>query len=603
MCGISGIFEFNPQQKFDLYSLKAMNKAIFHRGPDEEGYFDGGNIGLGSRRLSIIDIASGRQPIFNEDKKFVIVFNGEIYNYRVLKQSLQKKGHRFITNSDTEVILHLFEEEGENCVKKLDGMFSLAIWNVKKRELFLARDPLGKKPLFWTIIENKFIFSSEIKGLLSHKDFKKSINEESLAKYFLYGFVPAPSSIFKNIQKLLPGHFLTVDSGGEARIKKYWELDYCAQEEFLDEEELENEIIKYLEKAVQKRLIADVPIGVFLSGGIDSGLVTAMMRNFISPSKIDAFSIGFEEKNYDESSLARLVAKKLEVNHHLKIFSKKDLLSLIPGIVDILDEPMADSSILPTVLLSRFAREKVKVVLSGDGGDENFAGYPKYLAHLLLENYWLKKIPLSLFSSYFSGKTSSFFAYANRELYLRNQFWINPFSLDEVHKLIGLKPSYIDLERYHHAFNGKGADEALFLDQKITLPDLYLVKTDRASMSASLEIRSPFLDKDLTMFAAKIPLKNKLKDFKTKRLLRNIAKKYLPLEVINKPKKGFGVPISLWLKGKEGNEILNTLSREKIKKEGILDCKVVEVIVKSGNSQKIWALLVFEWWQRKWLKN
>jgi len=603
MCGITGIFEFNPQKKFDLNSLKEMNKAIFHRGPDEEGYFDGGNIGLGSRRLSIIDLTSGRQPIFNEDKKLVIVFNGEIYNYQVLRQTLLKKGHHFKTNSDTEVILHLFEEEGENCVKKLDGMFSLAIWNIEKKELFLARDPLGKKPLFWAIFENKFIFSSEIKGLLSHKDFKRNIDEESLSKYFLYGFVPAPASIFKNIQKLLPGHFLTIDSTGEAKIKKYWELDYRVQEEFFGEEELENEIIKYLEKAVQKRLIADVPVGVFLSGGIDSGLITAMMRNFTSPSKIDAFSIGFEEKDYDESSLARLVARQLGVNHHLKIFSKKDLLSVIPQVIDILDEPMADSSILPTVLLSQFAGEKVKVALSGDGGDENFAGYPKYLAHFLLENYWLRKLPFSLFSSFFSGKSSLFFTHANQELYLRNQLWINPFSLEEVEKLIGIKPTFTDLERYHLDFNGQGAEEAFFLDQKITLPDLYLVKTDRASMAASLEIRCPFLDNDLTILAAKIPLKNKLKDFKTKSLLRNIPKKYLPSEAVNKPKKGFGIPISLWLKGKEGNEILKILSKEKIKKAGVLDYKVVESMVKSGNAQKIWVLLIFEWWQKKWLKN
>lgn len=603
MCGITGIFEFNPQKKFDLYSLKAMNKAIFHRGPDEEGYFDGGNIGLGSRRLSIIDLTSGQQPIFSEDKKFVIVFNGEIYNYQIIKQTLLKKGHHFKTNSDTEVILHLFEEEGENCVKKLDGMFAFAIWNVREKKLFLARDPLGKKPLFWAVFDGKFIFSSEIKGLLSHKDFKKNINEESLSKYFLYGFTPAPASIFKNIQKLLPGHFLTIGSGGEARIKKYWELDYRHQEKFSDEENLEDEITKYLEKAVQKRLIADVPLGVFLSGGIDSGLVTAMMRNFISPSKIDAFSIGFEEQDYDESSLAKSVARKLEVNHHLKIFSKRDLLSLAPDVVDILDEPMADPSILPTVLLSRFAGEKVKVALSGDGGDENFAGYPKYLAHFLLENFRLKKLPLSSFSSYFSGKTSLLLTHANRDLHLRNQLWINPFSPDEVEKLVGIKPNFADLEKYHRDFNGKGADEALFLDQKITLPDLYLVKTDRASMAASLEIRCPFLDKDLTIFAAKIPLKTKLKNFKTKSLLRNIAKRYLPIEVINKPKKGFGVPIAIWLKGKEGRKMLNDLYREKIKKEGILDCNVVERIVKSGNVQKIWALLVFEWWQKKWLKN
>jgi len=603
MCGINGVLEFNSHQKVARETIAKMNKAIYHRGPDEEGYFEGGNIGLGSRRLSIIDLASGQQPIFSEDKKLVIVFNGEIYNYRVLRQTLLRKGHHFKTNSDTEVILHLYEQEGESCVKRLDGMFSLAIWNVKKGELFLARDPLGKKPLFWAIVENKFIFSSEIKGLLSDKDLKRNIDEESLAKYFLYGFVPASASIFRNIQKLLPGHFLTVDSKGRVRTKKYWELDYRVKEEFLNEGSLEDKIIEYLEKAVEKRLIADVPVGVFLSGGIDSGLVTAVMRNFISPSEIEAFSIGFGEKDYDESSLAGLVAKKLEVNLHLKIFSEKDLLSLIPEVVDILDEPMADSSILPTVLLSRFTREKVKVALSGDGGDENFAGYPKYLAHLLLENFGLKKIPLSLFSSYFSGKSSLFLTHANQPLFLRNQLWINPFSPNEVGKLIGIRPTFTDLERYHLDFNGKGADEAFFLDQKITLPDLYLVKTDRASMAASLEIRSPFLDRDLTMFAARIPPLIKLKSFKTKSLLRNIAKKYLPLEAVNKPKKGFGVPISLWLKGKDGNKILGALSKEKIKKEGILDCKIVEDIIKSGRTQQIWALLVYEWWREKWLKS
>lgn len=604
MCGICGVLDFNSKGKASESFLKLMSKEIIHRGPDDGGIFVEGNIGLGSRRLSIIDITGGHQPIHNEDKSLWIVFNGEIYNFPRLREILIKKGHKFYTKTDTETVLHLYEDEKEKCVKKLDGMFALAIWDSRGKQLFLARDFLGKKPLYWTVISNKFIFSSEIKGILVYPEYKRKIDRESLGKYFLYGFVPAPATIFKGIKKLLPGYYVVVKDNGQIREKKFWEIDYSKKIKGIDKEEIKDQTICLFEEAVKKRLISDVPLGVFLSGGVDSGLVTAMMTHYISPPKIQAFSIGFEEKDFDESYYARVVAKHLKVKHYLKIFSQKELLGLLPKIVDLLDEPMADSSILPTFLLSLYTKERVKVVLSGDGGDENFAGYPKYLAHFLLESYKLKKLPLSVFANLFSGKFSQFLSYANQPLYLRNQLWINPFSRAKVEELTGVKPDYSDLEKYHHLFNGKKAeDEAFFLDQKLTLADLYLVKTDRASMSASLEVRSPFLDKNLTKFAAKIPFETKLKGFETKSLLKSIAEDFLPKEVIYRPKKGFGVPLSIWLKGKERLKIIDCLSSEKIEREGVLNCEVVEDIIKFGNAQQIWALLVFEWWQERWLKS
>lgn len=603
MCGIAGVFEFNTGKAVDERILKVMNRSLSHRGPDDEGIYLEGNIGLGNRRLSIIDVGGGHQPIHNEDRSLWIIFNGEIYNFLKLRADLINKGHQFYTRTDTETILHLYEEMGEECVKRLDGMFAFAIWDEKEGSLFLARDPLGKKPLHWGTFNNKFVFASEIKGVLAHPEFKKEIDRQSLAKYLLYGFVPAPATIFKGIKKLLPGHFMVVRENGEVRKERYWELNYSEKTK-VSEKEVKRETKRLLKEAVKKRLLADVPLGVFLSGGIDSSLVVAMMTELIPPSQVQAFSIGFLEKEVNELPYARAVADHLGVTHHFKNFSQKDVLELMPRIADFLDEPMADPSILPTFLLSSFVKEGVTVALSGDGGDENFAGYPKYLAHHLLEKTRLGKLPLSSVSGFFPGKFEAFLHYASYPLHLRNQLWISHFSPTEVEELLGERASFDDPERYHQRFNGQNSlDEAFFLDQNLTLPDLYLVKTDRASMAASLEVRCPFLDKSLIEFSATIPAGLKLKNFQTKSLLKKIALERLPENVVNRPKRGFGIPLGKWLSGELGPLVKEKLDPIKIKNEGLFNSQAVAGILERGNPTQIWTLLVFELWREKWMKS
>ena len=604
MCGIAGVLKFNGKERIDEKFLMKMVKTMVCRGPDDKGFYFEKFLGIGHSRLSIIDLFSGHQPIHNEDKSLQIIYNGEIYNFAYLRQNLIQKGHRFYTKSDTEVILHLYEEKGENFVKDLDGVFAFAIWDKKKQQLFLARDPVGEKPLHWVLFNDQFVFSSEIKGILAYPGFKKEIDRQSLNKYLFYGFVPAPATIFHGIKKILPGYLMTVNSNGHIKEKKYWDFDYSRKIKEFDHRLIKRKTVNLLKKAVEKRLVADVPLGVFLSGGVDSSLVVAMMSQMLPPSQIQAFSIGFKEKDFDESVYAKKVARHLGVRHYLKIFSQKEVLNLIPKIADFLDEPMADPSILPTFLLSQFTRQKVKVALSGDGGDENFAGYPKYLAHWLLQKTHIGKLPLYLISKFFQGKKSDFLKYGSFPLYLRNQLWVNHFDLPQVERLTGEKVDLIDLEKYHQIFNGKdNLDEAFFLDQKTILPDLFLVKTDRASMAASLEVRCPFLDKELTDFCSSLPFSLKLNGFKTKAFLKEIALDFLPREVVIRPKMGFGVPLKKWFENDLKDLIEKELSFTKIKKEGFLNPTEVQVILKDNNPVQIWNLFVFERWYQKWAKN
>lgn len=577
MCGICGIFDLK-EKAVSLPVLKEMTNLLRHRGPDEEGYYCRGNVGLGSRRLAIIDLKSGYQPIHNEDKSLWVVFNGEIYNFPGLKASLEKKGHKFYTKSDTECLVHLYEEDGLDFVKKLDGMFALAIWDEKEKKFVLARDPLGKKPLYWTRFEDKIIFASEIKAILSYPGFRKIADQTAIDKYFFYGFVPAPATVFQGIKKILPGHRLEFNQKGEVIDRQYWEIDYRQKLTGLSFNEIEEEVTKLLFQAVEKRLISDVPVGLFLSGGIDSGLVGAIMSRFVISKRIAAFSIGFGREKEDETILAGKTSDYSGFKHNIKHFSVKDAADLLPQLIQIMDEPMGDPSILPTLFLSLFAGQSLKVVLSGDGGDESFAGYPKYLAHQFLGNpFWgpvLKNIPAWLFK----GNKRLFFQYAKLPLYLRNQLWISSFT-----KKAGLK----DLENLHRQFPGKETlDEAFFLDQKLTLADLYLPKLDRASMSASLEVRCPLLDKNLVAFMAKVPGRIKLANRITKSLLRKIAAKYLPAEVISQPKKGFGIPLKKWL-----------TELQPILKEYLSERDLVE----NKDSMDVWRLLTYRIWQKNWL--
>lgn len=599
MCGICGIINLDQNLVLEK-ELRCMNGTLIHRGPDGEGYFILKNVGLASRRLSVIDLKSGSQPIHNEDKGLWIVFNGEIYNYRQLKKELVQKGHRFYTESDTEVIIHLYEEEGEACLNKLDGMFALAIWDEKKKELLLARDPMGKKPLYWALFGSKFVFASEPKAILALPGFKRIIDRDSLSKYFFYGYVPSPNTIFKGIKKLSSGNFMYVRKNIAGEEKKYWEIDYSGKFDELGPGEMKNKVKSLLKKSVEKRLVADVPVGVFLSGGIDSSLVAA----FIPSKKVEAFTIGFEDSFFDESVYAKMVADHLGIRQNIKIFSNREVFGILPKALELMDEPMADPSVLPTYLLAAFTAQKVKVALSGDGGDESFAGYPKYLAHFFLHRTGFEKLPFWHAIASQKGRVGKLLANSSFPLYLRNQFWISSLSAGEIRKMTGVNLRLDELEKYHTIFNGRDAlDETFFLDQKMTLSDQNLVKVDRASMANGLEIRCPFLDKALVEFSAKIPYKSKIGRFKTKSLLREIAKDLLPKEIINLPKKGFGVPLKEWL-GNELKPLINeNLSLKKIKEEGILNPEVVGRILKRKNQDAIWKLLVFEIWREKWLKG
>jgi asparagine synthase (glutamine-hydrolysing) len=600
MCGISGVYNFRGGE-VNRKALEGMSRQLIHRGPDDKGVMSGGQIGLANRRLSVIDLETGHQPIHNEDKSLWLVFNGEIYNFPRLRKDLLKEGHRFYTQTDTECLLHLYEEKGTAFLKKLDGMFALALWDGKKKRLLLARDPLGKKPLYWTVWNGKLLFASELKAIFAYPGFKKKLEEQSLGKYFFYSFLPSPSTLFKGVKKVPPGHFLTVEENGLIKEEKYWEIDY-GRKINLAREEIKEEVLVTLEEAVRKRLLADVPLGVFLSGGIDSGLIASLMTKF--SAKVNSFSLGFEEEDFDESAFAAQTARRLGIKLQIGIFRERDLNSLLEETVAILDEPLGDPSVLPTLFLSKLAAREVKVVLSGDGGDESFAGYPKYLGHFILERILRGRLPSIKISRPEAGEMNNFLAFAGEALYRRNQWWISSFSPEAIKELTGHVPDFSDLERYHQDFNGKDIlDEASFLDQKLTLADLYLPKVDRASMSASLEVRCPFLDKALVEYCARIPFGEKIKGGRTKSLLREIAAEYLPAEVINQPKKGFGIPLRKWLAGGLRPWVREYLNKDKIRKGGILNPKVVGRVIKSGNANAIWKLLVFEIWRQNWLKN
>ncbi|MCX5686714.1 MAG: asparagine synthase (glutamine-hydrolyzing), partial [Candidatus Omnitrophica bacterium] len=408
MCGICGYIHLDKSKRPNEAVLKNMMETLRKRGPDDEGVYLKDNVALGHRRLSIIDLETGHQPMSNEDGSITIVYNGEVYNFPELKDVLAKKGHVFNTHSDTEVVIHAYEEYGETCVKYFNGMFAFAIWDSRKNILFLARDRFGKKPLYYAVFDNQFIFGSELKALLKHPSVRKHIDVGALGQYLAYEYVPSPYSIFKNINKLEPASTLTLKNG---RIKTdhYWDLAFRRMDKF-DPLEAEERLLKLLKESVRKRLISDVPLGVFLSGGIDSSSVVAMMAELVDPKSIKTFSIGFKERSFDESSDARRVAEYFGTDHREEILSPDTMLDIFPDILDLLDEPFADSSIIPTYLVSKFTRQHVKVALGGDGGDELFLGYPSFLAHkingyLNLVPAAVKKIPLKILARMTSAST------------------------------------------------------------------------------------------------------------------------------------------------------------------------------------------------------
>lgn len=615
MCGIAGFY--NPREEEPGKVLERMLGRVRHRGPDENGALLDNGVAIGIRRLSIIDLSTGQQPVSNEDGSITVVCNGEIYNYRELTNWLSRKGHAFSTRSDVESIVHAYEEEGTQCLKRLRGMFSFCLYDKRRRLLFCARDRLGKKPFHYYESGNRFAFASEIKSLLELPFLTREIDARSLAKYLVYGFVPAPQSIFKGIKKLLPGHYLLHDlASGSCRTAQYWDFDYSHKDgPGRGEAALEDALVD----AVRSRLVTDAPLGAFLSGGIDSSLIVGMMARLMPASRIKTFSIGFDEKAYDESGYAGAVSERYGTDHHLKVFRGDECMAVIDETLGRLDEPLSDPSLIPTYLLSRFASGHIKVALSGDGGDEVFGGYPKYCIHRYARLYdsipgFLRKnfahgltalVPLKYENPVLNGKVRKFLECSGLSPEHKNQLWTSSFMAHELESISSLAgPQDLDcmeeVDFWGGLFRGGDLiDKMMYLDSKLMLADMYLVKVDRASMMNSLEVRSPFLDQEVVALACRMPSLDKVRGLTTKRALRRLALKYLPEELVYRKKKGFGLPIARWLREgriKQVGEMLACSTAPFINRKAALGLLREHCNGGADNSGKIWNLYVLLRW-------
>ncbi|MBC8032345.1 MAG: asparagine synthase (glutamine-hydrolyzing) [Pyrinomonadaceae bacterium] len=625
MCGIVGIVH-GDRTDVDQPLLARMCDAIRHRGPDDDGFYFNGPAGLGMRRLSIIDVAGGHQPIHNQDRTAWIVFNGEIYNYRELREKLEKLGHTFYTNSDTEAIVHTYDQYGADCPKHLRGMFAFAIWDERTEELFIARDRVGKKPLLYAHVNGKFIFGSEFSALLQHPAIGKNIDTEALHHYLSFMCVPAPLTAYKAIRKLEPAHSLRWRKG-EIRIERYWQPDFT-QKLKIDEHEAGEQAIEVLRDAVQVRLMSEVPLGAFLSGGIDSSAVVALMSE-VSAEPVKTFSIGFEEQDFSELHHARRVAEHVGADHH-EFIVRPDALEVLPTLVEHYGEPYADSSAIPTYYVARETRKHVTVALNGDGGDESFAGYERYAAMRLAERY--RRIPAVLRESVVRQAIDLIPSSATKrsrikdvqrflgaaslpkaERYLR---WVSVFdttakldlySSNFWHETQNLQAGEM-LDPWFARANGSGiVDTALLADIMTYLPNDLLVKVDIATMAVSLEARSPFLDHKVIEFAASLPEKYKLRGLTTKYLLKQILKKLLPQENLNRRKMGFGVPIGHWFRGQLQPFLRETILSEKALKRGLFKPEAVKQMVElhtrgeRDHSNQLWTLLMLELWFQRFI--
>lgn len=628
MCGICGYVHLDESKRVSADILNAMMETIRSRGPDDAGTFAEGAIALGHRRLSIIDLSTGHQPMASPDGAVVIVYNGEIYNFRELKDVLEKKGHVFRTHSDTEIVIRAYEEYGEGCLDRFNGMFAFALWDGRKKTLFLARDRFGKKPLYYAFFDNQFIFGSELKAVLKHPSARRRIDPASVSKYLAYEYVPSPHTIFRDIHKLPAGSKLILKDG-KVQVSRYWDLRFDRTRP-RGLEETKRRLVELLKESVRKRLISDVPLGVFLSGGIDSSSVVAMMAELIDPRSIKTFSVGFREKSFDESSDARLVARHFGTDHHEEILDPATMLEVFPNILDLLDEPFADSSIIPTYLVSRFTRRSVTVALGGDGGDELFLGYPSFLAHRLDNAFSfipdaVKRVPVEIVTgilppshAYMSThfKAMRFARGLGYPEAVRHQAWIGSFTPAEQEKLF-LPGSGVSFDPfavydttagfYADASGLSPLDRAIYIYAKTYLTDDILTKVDRASMANSLEVRAPFLDTEVAEFAASIPPAWKLKGLTTKWILKEAMKSRLPAAILGKKKQGFAVPVAKWLKEDLKDLLMAAFDKKKIDREGIFRYDYITSMLRDyldGRKdlrKEIWALFMFEMWYDRWM--
>ena len=627
MCGIVG-FVRNDGKAVDEPLLKRMCDAIRHRGPDDDGFYINGSVGLAMRRLAIIDLKSGQQPIHNQDRSSWIVFNGEIYNYLELREKLEKLGHKFYTNSDTEAIVHAYDQYGVDCPKHLRGMFAFAIWNERTQELFLARDRVGKKPVLYAHVSGQLIFSSEFTALLLHPDVSREIQPEALDYYLSFMCIPAPLTAYRAIRKLEPGHWLRWRKG-EIETQRYWQPDFTKKLD-ISEEEAGERTVEILRDAVKVRLMSEVPLGAFLSGGIDSSAVVALMSQE-SGERVKTFSIGFDEQDFSELHHARRIAEHIGADHH-EFIVRPDAVEVLPLLVEHYGEPYADSSAVPTYYVAKETRKHVTVALNGDGGDESFAGYDRYIAMGLTEKYrrvpsllreslikeTVNLIPTSPIKRSRVNSAKRMLAAVSRPKVDRYTHWVSVFNKEMK------EPLYSDMFRQQTAgadasallatwfkrANGIGILDAMLLtDQMTYLPNDLLVKVDIATMAVSLEARSPFLDHEVIEFAASLPQKFKLRGLTSKYLLKKVLRKLLPSENLNRRKMGFGVPIGHWFRGKMQPFLREVVLSDKALRRGLFKPDAVKQIVElhargeRDFSHQLWTLLMLELWFNRFIDS
>ncbi len=620
MCGIAGYMGRGNQE-----ILTRMGEVLAHRGPDDSGTWVDGDVGFAFARLAIIDLSPlGRQPMTNESGTVTVVFNGEIYNYQELREKLLAQGETFKSTSDTEVILKLYEHEGTECFEKLKGMFAIAIYDKEENALFLGRDAMGEKPLYYAELPGTFVFGSEIKALREHPDFSPELDKRALGFYLSQEYVPGPNTIYDGIKKLLPGHVLEFRDG-LVSSNAFWKL--CVPERRIRDEEALEELDGHLRRAVESQLVADVPVGVFLSGGIDSSTVAYYARQRIG-EELNTFSIGFEEKAFDESSEARLVASHLGTRHHEEILSAHEAIKLISEIPEVFDEPVGDASVLPTMLLARFASKHVKVVLGGDGADELLLGYPTFQAEQYAKVWgavpagfraagtWSAgSLPTSHGYFSFDFKARSFVNGYTHNPYERHLNWLGSFREKELVELLepeyrksieGINSELVDAIRAEcPELSGLNALSHFYA--RTYLVDDVLTKVDRASMHYSLEVRAPFLDRDLVSFLLSLPADLKYRDGKGKWILRKLMQDRLPSSILAKKKRGFAPPVAQWLSGALKPLVLDLLSSERLRAQGIFNAVKVEQLLREhfaqvrDNRKQIWTLLVFQLWHERWM--
>ncbi len=625
MCGIAGMALARADRTPDPAVLKRMTDRIIHRGPDDEGFLVQGPVGLGVRRLKIIDLLTGHQPMTGETRSVWVVFNGEIYNYRELTETLRARGHRFASRSDTEVIVHAYEERGLAALDDLEGMFAIALWDEPARTLLLARDRLGIKPLYYAVLSDQLVFASELKALLEHPGVSRALDLTSLSRYLAHEYVPAPGAIFRDVRKLPAGHWLTYTQG-RVKVEPYWDVDYRGGRPIGEAEAVEA-LRQALDLSVRQHLVSDVPLGVFLSGGIDSSAVTAFAARHVP--RLQTFSIGFEDPSFDESAPARRVAQALGTDHHEERLGPRAALDLVARLPDLLDEPLGDASLIPTYLLSRFARGSVTVALSGDGGDELFAGYPTYQAHRLAGAYgrvpaWIRerlvrpvveRLPVSLRDMSPDFLLKRFVAGMPFDPVERHAVWLGSFTPTEQRELLTdaalarleAPPSY---DGFHallaRAAGASGIERMLYLDLKGYLGEGVLSKVDRASMACSLEVRVPLLDRRVVELAASLPPELKLRGWTTKYILKRALRDMLPRETLGRRKKGFGIPLGRWFRGELEPLLREALAPAALRRGGLFRPEVVERLIAEhrhgagDHRKKLYTLLAFQLWASRY---